>query len=368
MDCGTATHPMPDHRRDAPLSPQEASLAPQAGSPEGFGAGRARAFTTDGHAHLFLVRRALIPGQEVSGEELARALGRSRTAVWKAVGLLRELGYGLEGSPRRGYRLVHVPDVPFPWELELLRSGRFGRPLVYFSAVASTNDEARRLARAGAPEGTTVVADQQLRGRGRRGRAWASPAGGLWFSVVLRPRLGTQEVGLVALAAGLAVVRAMSPLCGVPLALKWPNDVLARDRKLCGILAELDADHEQVRYVVLGIGINVHSPQLQPEATSLPPVGLAELGCTARRVEVLAAVLRELELVYERLLQEGPRAVVAETERWLAWKGRSIRVETAGKPVEGLLEGLEPGGALRVRTPEGALLAVTSGDVTLRAT
>lgn len=348
---------------------QHPTRAPRADAPAGFVAGRPRAFTTHLHSHLFLLRQALAGGQEVSGQELARALGRTRTAVWKAVELLRELGYGLEGSPHRGYRLVHVPDVPFPWELELCRRGRFGHPLVYLPVVGSTNDEARRLAESGWPEGTTVVADQQRAGRGRRGRAWASPAGGLWFSVVLRPQLGTPQVGLVALGAGLAVVRALAPLCRVPLALKWPNDVMAADRKLCGVLAELEADHEQVRYVVVGVGINVQSPELEAQEGSLPPVGLSELGCSARRVEVLAAVLRELELVYQRLQQDGPKALVAEVEQWLAWKGRAIRIETGASPVEGLLEGLDDqSGALRVRTCDGRLLAVASGDVTLRVT
>lgn len=328
-------------------------------------------FSTATHPNLVTLRRALSAGTYVSGEQLARMLGKSRTAVWKELGKLRALGYGLEGSPRRGYRLASVPDVPYPWELAALGIGSaggatslIGASLVYHPTVGSTNDVARTLAEEGCPEGTVVVADRQTRGRGRRGRQWLSPPGGLWFSVVLRPSLHPSRCGLMPLAAAVAVAQALEGLCRSPLSIKWPNDVLLGGRKVCGILAELSADHETVRYVVLGVGINVDPP---PLAGDPPPTGLRAHGCSSGRTAVLAAVLARLEAAYRDLHRQGPEWLVAEADRRLAWKGEPVRVDMGSTEIEGLLVGLErDSAALLVRTGSGEPVRVWAGDVSLR--
>ena len=365
---GTAPQPT----GPGPAGPGRHLRAAAARTPEvsaaGFEAAAAGAFATPLQDRLLAIRRALDGDRPVSGEALARQLGLSRTSVWKIVRQLRQLGYRLEGSPRRGYRLLQAPDVPYPWEVHLEPTGRLGHPLLYWPEVGSTSDELRRLAEAGAPEGTVVVADRQLQGRGRRGRSWASPSGGLWFSVLLRPRLPTRDAAWLALAAGLAVVEALEPLCGVPLAIKWPNDVLADRRKLCGILAELDADHETVRHVILGIGINARTPHLDNAVPGLQPVGWSDLGCTARRPQLLAAVLRELDRCLQALQRSGPRTVAAAVQRRLAWKGEVVQVDSGAFCLEGRLEGVHPDtGMLWLRAGDGRRLAVASGDVSLRA-
>lgn len=328
-------------------------------------------FSTVSHLDLVTLRRALAMDTYVSGERLARMLGKSRTAVWKELGRLRTLGYRLEGSPRRGYRLVAAPDVPYPWELASLGVGvvggatsAIGARVVYYPSVESTNDAARNLAEEGAPEGTVVVADQQTRGRGRRGREWQSPPGGLWFSVVLRPSLSPVRCGLMPLAAALAVAEALQPLCRSPVGIKWPNDVLVGGRKACGILAELAGDHETVRFVVLGIGINMDPPPLAGDPL---PTGLRAHGCSAGRTAVLAAVLQRLEAVYRAFHRQGPSWLVAEAERRLVWKGEAVRVDLGSTALEGVLVGLErESGALLLRAGEGEPVRVWSGDVSLR--
>ncbi|HEY8487291.1 MAG TPA: biotin--[acetyl-CoA-carboxylase] ligase [Limnochordales bacterium] len=360
------------HADPAGPRPAGGSRRPTAahGAPD-FASSLPRAFHTSSHAHLVALRRAFSREQAVSGQALARALGRSRTAVWKGIEQLRQLGYRLEGSPRRGYRLLEIPDIPFPWEVELVRRGRFGCPLTYLFEVGSTNDEARRLALQGAPEGTVVVADRQLRGRGRRGREWLSPPGGLWFSVVLRPQVCPSRAGLLAMAAGLAVLRAASSLApAAPLQLKWPNDVLAGEGgKLAGVLVELEGDHERIRHAVAGIGINmqdVSPPGGRWEPDRPVPVGLARFGCSASRAQVLAAVLWELEQLYDAL-HRTPEAVVGELERCLAWKGQAVSVQMDRYCVHGRLRGLDPAtGALVLEGPDGRLTTVTAGDVSLR--
>lgn len=340
---------------------------------------------------LLALRRLLDDGRYRSGEELARQLGLSRTAVWKLLVRARSYGYAIEASPRRGYRLAAVPQLPLPWEiaLKLGEPDDTSRPVYFYPAVPSTNDVARELAEArGAPAGTLVVADLQTRGRGRRGRTWHSPAGGIYLSVVQRPRCHPRHAPLIALTSALAVALAVEELCGVSASIKWPNDVLVDGRKLCGVLVELAADQEAVRWAVIGIGVNVVPIRQMPSEgpppsqaaspsrwappgpeESLPPISLAELGCPVGRATLIARIVRELENCLERLDRDAAGAsrwVAEAVEARLAWKGQDVRVETASGAVEGVLVGVEPTGALVVRDPAGRVQTLFAGDVSLR--
>ncbi|MBE3597331.1 MAG: biotin--[acetyl-CoA-carboxylase] ligase [Limnochordaceae bacterium] len=323
-------------------------------------------------APMVALRRALQPGRPISGQSLARSLGVSRTAVWKMLEDLRAWGYRIDAAPRRGYRLVSAPDLPLPWEVAMaLPPSLAGLPVHFFPVVGSTNDEARRLAEAGGPAGTVVVADRQTSGRGRRGRTWVSPPGGLYFSVLVRPQLEPRHVSLLSLASAVAVTRAVqSALPGAGARVKWPNDVIAGGRKLAGILAELSADQETVRFAVIGIGINVETPELDPApaAGGLPPIGLRQLGWTQPRAEVLGRVLAALH----RLLggfeprQLPAAALVAEASSLLAWKGEEVEVQTPSGSWRGRLAGLAGDGALVLERAGGVRQRLYAGDVTLR--
>ncbi|BAS28853.1 biotin--[acetyl-CoA-carboxylase] ligase [Limnochorda pilosa] len=316
-------------------------------------------------------------GGWVSGEALASSLGLSRNAVWKAVNALRRRGYAVAASPRRGYRLAAAPDQPLPEEVfpdpvpELvgLEPGSTFH-LEYFPELPSTNDHLRRLGRQGAPEGTVVVAEQQTAGRGRRGREWASPPGlGLWLSVLLRPPLPARDAPLLALMAAAAVRAAAEQVAAVDARVKWPNDVMVPQGKVCGVLAELDAELDRIRACILGVGLNVNQtasdfpPHLAGKAASLRMAA----GRPVHRAELLRWVLRHLGARYRQVLVEGFEPLLEEVRAFSATLGRPVTVEEADRTWPGLAEDLAPDGALLVRPASGgAPVAVYAADVSIR--
>ncbi|GIW44013.1 MAG: hypothetical protein KatS3mg077_1295 [Candidatus Binatia bacterium] len=252
---------------------------------------------------------------------------------------------------------------------ELLRGGKLGRPLHYRATTESTNDDAAVLGRQGAPEGTTVIADAQTRGRGRRGRSWVSPANlNLYLSVLLRPPMDPDSAPQLGIVAGLAALDAVRSI--VPAAeLKWPNDVLVRGRKLCGILAELSLGAgARLDFVVLGIGVNVNSletdfpAELRGIATSLR----IEAGRWIDREEFAATLLRCLGEEYGAFLAQGFAPARQRWESACGTVGRRVEVDTGGERFVGTVLGLDERGALRVRREHDGEVTVISGDVFLR--
>ncbi|GBD01886.1 Bifunctional ligase/repressor BirA [bacterium HR18] len=288
-----------------------------------------------------------------SGSVLARRLRLSRVAVWKHAHRLQQAGYPIEIVHGQGYRLQ--PGTPAPHLLHPLLKGRFGQSYRYLGCTTSTQDALRTWAEAGAPEGAVVLAEQQTHGRGRRGRVWVSPAGtGLYFSVLLRPRLPLTELLRLSLTAGIALAEATE--VGQ---LKWPNDLLAPNgRKLAGVLLEADLRGEEVRYVLLGIGLNVHRAELPPEAAYLEAYRPG-----VRRATLLATLLERLEFWYDRLAEA--ETVLAAWRQHSGTLGRRVRIETPSGPIEGIAEDVEASGALHVRLPDGTRRTVSAGDVAL---
>jgi BirA family biotin operon repressor/biotin-[acetyl-CoA-carboxylase] ligase len=238
--------------------------------------------------------------------------------------------------------------------------------ILRFDSLPSTNTEAARQAALGAPEGLCVVAREQTAGRGRRERSWASPRGaGLYLSVVLRPALGPRDWPLVTLAAALAVRDALSEGCGLAADIKWPNDLLAGGRKLCGILAET-AEGARGRAVVLGVGVNLRDDSLPAEIRDTATSVEAQTGRAPDAEALLAALLRALGRRYDALHAAGGAAdTLREWEAGSSYaRGRRVSVRLAEETFEGTTRGLAPDGALRVETDAGRLRTVTAGDVT----
>lgn len=259
-----------------------------------------------------------------------------------------------------------------------LAGPRLRGPVHVHASVASTNTVLLDLARAGAPEGTIVVTDEQTAGRGRLGRAWASPRGmGLWFTVLLRPpapRDGEAGSSSLAVVAGLAVAGALREMTGTRPELKWPNDVLLGGRKVCGILAEASATssapaHPPVALGIgLGIGVNLRQreedfpPELRASATSL---ALATGGEPPARAALLAAILRALETRYGVWLDRGIAPLVAEWDAAAAWQGREVEVVSGRETRRGVQLGLAPNGGLRLRESDGSESVVVAGETRL---
>src|SRR6266700_3606798 len=213
----------------------------------------------------------------VSGAELAEQLGVSRAAIWARIEELRKLGYEIEASPHLGYRLLSVPDVLHADDLlSSLKTKVIGRDIRVFEETTSTNDVVERLARDGVKEGVVVFAESQTKGRGRLGRKWMSPARrGLWFSILLRPDLRPQETTQLTVASATALRRAIQAHTGLKPEIKWPNDLLVCGKKVAGILTELHGELDHVKYVIVGIGVNVNlspgdfPPEVRKAATSI---------------------------------------------------------------------------------------------------
>ncbi len=298
----------------------------------------------------------------VSGAELARRLGCSRAAVWKHVTALRRAGYAIAATRAAGYRVTAVPDRLGPAELVPRLRGTWRR-IEWREAIDSTQRLARELARSGAPEGTTVVAERQTAGRGRLGRTWHSPAGvNLYCTVILRPAVAPTAVPQLALVAGLAVADAVREVAALAPALKWPNDVVLGGRKVAGILTELEAELERVHFVLAGIGVNVNlevfPPELAERATSLR----LERGRPVDRAAVAAGLLAALEERYRRFLAGGFAAMRSEWESCSALTGKEVRVTTPEGAVAGRVLGVDDDGALRLSGPRGEV-RVVAGEV-----
>ena len=302
-------------------------------------------------------------GAYVSGEELSRLVGVSRTAIWKEVEKLRAEGYRILAQPHTGYQLVGIPDRLTPQELSWnLPTKRIGRRIHAYEMTDSTMDIAHRLAGGGEPDGSLVVAEGQTKGRGRLSRSWISPKGkGIYTSVVLRPTVQLSQVPLITLMAAVAVARAIQAETGLEAGIKWPNDVLIGAKKVAGILTELNAELNRVNYVVLGIGINVNAPKstLPGHATSL----LEELGRRVDRLALARTLFAHLDQLYVEFLAGRFESIVDQWRSFAHFLGRPIRVVAHGRTVDGQALGVDPNGTLIVRNDAGLIEPVSAGDV-----
>lgn len=308
-------------------------------------------------------------GDYLSGQQLCGMLGVSRTAVWKAVGELKEEGYVIEAVRNRGYRLIEEADVITQAELKSMLGTRWiGARLEYFDITDSTNIRARKLAEEGAPHGTLVVADSQTAGRGRRGRSWVSPRGdGIWMSMVLRPLMTPASASMLTLVAGLAVVKGVKDSAGLTAMIKWPNDAVLGGKKICGILTEMSTESEYIRYVIPGIGINVNvddfPEELKATATSLK----LETGKSIRRSPVIAAVAESFEHYYDIFMETCDMSGLKdEYNRSLVNMGREVMVLDPRGQYRGTALGIDREGSLLVRREDGGVTAVISGEVSVR--
>lgn len=303
----------------------------------------------------------------ISGTKLAQEIGATRSEVWRLVQQLRTFGVEIAGHPSSGYQLTAVPDLLLPEMLQpLVRGSIFAEHIHHFYRAGSTNTLAMESAAAGASEGSVFLAEQQTAGRGRGSNQWHSAeSAGIYCSVIVRPTLPPSEVLVLSLAAGLAVRAAVQEIdTQVMPDLKWPNDLLIEGKKFCGILTEMNAEATRVRHIVIGIGINVNQAEfpadLQQTATSLR----AATGRRWSRVDLCAALLKSLDREYQNLISnpDAHNDILRRFEEHSSMvRGRPVRVEENGG-FEGVTDGLDPRGFLRVHTHAG-LRIVYSGTV-----
>ena len=313
------------------------------------------------------VLELLAGGEFVSGEKISLELGVSRVAVWKRINQLREQGWQIEAGGKRGYRLTAGDSLePALWAGSLT-TARLGRgENRYEKEVTSTNTVIKEMALAGAPDGSLCVAESQTAGKGRLGRAWSAPAGkGLWVSLLLRPRLKPACAPFITLCAAMAMAKAVQDASGLEVKIKWPNDLVADGRKICGILLELSADPDSIEYVVVGTGLNVHPGAYPPELRDRA-AAVGELAAeTPLRREILARYLAALEALIERLEREDFGNLAAEYWSMSCTLGHEVQVSGAVE-LTGVADAIDTTGALIVRTADGKRHRLLSGDVSVR--
>lgn len=309
-------------------------------------------------------------GKAVSGEDISRNLSISRTAVWKHIQQLKNSGYDIESVYKKGYILHSPPDLLLPHEITAsLKTKWLGHNIIYQHSVKSTNDTAKQAALDNVPHGTIIVAEEQKGGRGRIDRGWFSPLSqGIWFSVILRPPFLPYDAPKFTLLMAVVMAKALERYPGVKTGIKWPNDILYDDRKLVGILTEMNAQMEAINYIVIGVGVNVSVTEsmlpddIKDKATSLDIIK----GAKTDRVKLLTEILKVLEDTYDKTVKTGFGAVLDEWRDNSVTLGRDVKVLAPDTQFDGKALDIDDMGALLVEKDDGSVEKVLAGDVSVR--
>lgn len=307
----------------------------------------------------------------ISGQQLCEQFQVSRTAVWKVINQLKEEGYQVEAVRNKGYRIIESPDVLTREELavQIGDATRWaGQEIVCFTETDSTNVRARKLGENGAAHGTLVVAEQQTAGRGRRGRGWESPAGSsIYMSLLLRPEFLPNKAPMLTIVMAYSVATALREQTGLDFRIKWPNDIVLNGKKVVGILTEMSTEIEYINHVVIGVGINVNTEAFPEEICATATSIRRESGKTWRRAELIAAILRQFEVQYERFVKEEDLAYLREAyDAVLVNCNREVRILGEKDGYQAVALGIDDQGELLVRKEDGTVTSVYAGEVSVR--
>ncbi|UTB33215.1 MAG: biotin--[acetyl-CoA-carboxylase] ligase [Methanobacterium sp. ERen5] len=297
-------------------------------------------------------------------EHFVNETGKSPEVIENEFLNLEEEGYIINHS-KLGYRLIKTPNLLLPYEIKRgLKTNVIGHDIHYFNEVDSTNEVAKYLAEEGAEEGTVVVAETQNKGKGRRGKTWISPPGGIWMSVILRPEIPPHRASQLTLVTGVVVAKTIKEELNIDVGIKWPNDILIGDKKVCGILTEVNATLDKVKYLVVGIGIdmNVDVPMLpsdlQKGATSLKN----ELDTEINGALLVQRFLLKFENIYSDFKEGKFPEILNEWRAMSSTIGTSVEVRTKGKRVQGYAVGINKEGILIIEMEDGSLRKMISGE------
>jgi len=299
----------------------------------------------------------------ISGEEISNHLRLSRQALWKHIQELRDLGYDIVAVPHLGYRLNSSPDRLFPYEISWHLNTKFiGKKIYYFDTLSSTMDTAMELGIKGSPEGTVVLAEAQTKGRGRLGRYWFSPKyKGIYSSLILRPKILPNAAPILTLLSAVSIWESIKETCGLDTQIKWPNDILLHNKKIGGILTELNAETDTIRFVVIGIGLNVNNDKktLAQGATSLKEQTKEEIN----RISLLQEILRKIETNYLLFQKEGSAAIIQRWRNYNTTLGKRVKIICQKEHLEGEAINIDIDGGLLIRRDSGLIEKILTGDV-----
>ncbi len=318
----------------------------------------------------------------VSGQEISDSFGVSRTSIWKAVRQLTDMGYEIEAVRNRGYRLLSEPDLLTEDSVyEQLQTEWAGRPVLVLDVVDSTNNEAKRRAEDGAKEGLLVISEEQTEGRGRRGRVWDSVKGdGIFMSLLLRPDIEPGNASMLTLVMGMAVRDAIDEILRRPaepgedgatsgltdIRIKWPNDIICDNKKVCGILTEMSVETGFIHYVVIGIGINVHNPEFSGETAETAVSLYQETGTHFCRAGLVALCMKHFEEYAAIFFKTQDMSGLMDLyNAYLINRDREVRAFEGDRVYFGTARGINAQGELLVDTPDGTK-TVSAGEVSVR--
>jgi BirA family transcriptional regulator, biotin operon repressor / biotin---[acetyl-CoA-carboxylase] ligase len=305
----------------------------------------------------------------LSGEKLCLEFGITRSAVWKHIAHLRTEGYQIDAVTGKGYHLSGMTGRAVAGEVQpLLTCDRFGNMIDYNTFATSTNLLGKAFAVEGRPEGFVVVADSQSGGKGRMGRTWHSPpAVNLYFSLILRPAVPSIRVPQLTLLVAVAIHRALMEVApGLAAMIKWPNDILVNEKKLCGVLCEMQSEPELTHFVVVGIGINVNQSEMPPELTNSATSLFLERGQLFSRPKILALVLNHFEPLYDEWLQQNDLGFILNyLEQYSLLQSKMVSIDQRKQHLSGIVTGIAKGGELKLQGADGKTLLVSSGEAHL---
>ncbi len=304
----------------------------------------------------------------LSGQDLSDVLKISRVAVWKHIKKIKELGYNIESKQKLGYKLISNTKLLLPWEITHgLKTKKIGREAYYFDSINSTQTQALKMTLESKNNGTVIISQKQTGGKGRAGRKWISPKGGIWLSVILHPEFDVSVATLFPIASSLALSIAIEKCFNVEPELKWPNDVTIKGKKVAGILVDASMESNKIESMVLGVGINfdVSVKEIEKALKNTPNfygvISLQKFKKDTTPVYLIQIFLEELENIFEMLNVGQIKKIIKE------WTKRS---STIGKNVELITKEGKITGKATKRDDEGALIIsdkknsrVLAGDI-----
>lgn len=305
--------------------------------------------------------------QYISGQKLSEQLNISRSAIWKHMKELEKDGYEIEGKSRKGYRIISFPDKLSENTLQWgLQTNWLGKTIIHKDTTESTQFIAHQAARDGAKHGTVVIADEQTKGKGRMNRAWHSaPNKGIWLSIILRPALLPFLASQLTLLTATVLADVVTEKIGLRPEIKWPNDILINRKKTAGILTEMQAEQDQIQYVVIGMGINVNQEQdelpsdIKDKATSFK----IEAGRSWDIKEIIQEILPAFEKAYEKFMENGFPPVKQKWESYGFKIGENIHIKTMQNQWESVFLGIAEDGALIANGPDGKETKLYSAEI-----
>ena len=304
----------------------------------------------------------------LSGQDLSDVLKISRVAVWKHIKKIKELGYDIESKQKLGYRLVSNTKLLLPWEItQGLKTKKIGREAYYFDSIDSTQKQALQMTLESKNNGTVIIAQKQTGGKGRAGRKWISPKGGIWLSVILHPEFDVSVATLFPIASSLALSIAIEKCFNVEPELKWPNDVTIKGKKVAGILVDASLESNKIESMVLGVGINfdVNVKEIENALKNTPNfygvISLQKFKKDTTPVYLIQIFLEELENIFEMLNVGQIKKIIKEWTKRSSTIGKNVELITKEGKISGKATKIDDDGALIISDKKNS--RVLAGDI-----